>query len=100
MRNNQYGLIGQDNNPTGFTNKFLESRNHSNLFNEKYKDYSINTNELKQTNGNEYSNLLTNIIEDSKVSRIFFSMDNINHIKKLLCHIIKKRANYNNIETS
>jgi hypothetical protein len=94
MRNNQYGLIGQDNNPTGFTNNFLESRNYSNLFNEKYKDYSINTNELRATTGNEYSNILTNIIEDSKVSRIFFSMNNINHIKKLLCSIIKRRANY------
>jgi len=90
--NNNFGQIGQDNNPTGFTNNFLESRSYNNLFTHSYGDYKLNESKIQE--GQNYSNILSTIIQDTPVSKIFFSSNNINHLKYLLCRIIKQKNNY------
>jgi hypothetical protein len=89
-----FGLIGQNNNPTGFTNNWLTERSHENLFTTKYNDFNLFT-ENKNTMDHSFSkNIISNIIEKTRLSNIFFSMTNVNHIKYLLARIIKQRLNY------
>ena len=85
------GLIGQDNNPTGFTNTWLEERSHKNLFIKKYKDFSLFE---EDKNKNNATNIVSNMFENVPLSNVFFSDKNINHIKILLCNIIKNKNGY------
>ena len=89
-----FGLVGQDNNPTGFTNNWLTERSHENLFAKKYSDYELHTTNKNALNNTYSKNITNNIIENTPLSNYFFGITNINHIKVLLSKIIKQKTNY------
>jgi hypothetical protein len=91
-----FGSIGQDNNPTGFTNNWNIERSHENLFAYKYSDYSLYAPEETQVDlrFHNRSDVLGNIVESSPLSKLFFSSNNIKHLKYLLAKFIKQKTNY------
>ena len=88
----QFGKIGQNNNPTGFTNNWNESRSYQNLFIDKYNDYATSTNQNDVSNTNR--EVLTSCVERTPVSDLYFSERNINHMKYLLARLIKDQTKY------
>ena len=86
-----YGLVNQDNNATGFTNNWLESRSNLHFFDEKYSDFALydehRTGQDPYSNqyNNNYRDILKTQIVRSPVSDMFFSHVNMKHLKKLIC---------------
>ena len=86
-----YGSVNSNNNPSGFTNNWLESRSHTHLFDQKYGDFALY--EEHRTGNDVYSNQYNNTYRDilktlvtrSPVSDMFFSHVNMKHLKKLIC---------------
>jgi hypothetical protein len=88
-----YGQIGQNNNPVGFTNNWNTERSRENLFSHRYTDY---TNITNQTDSSHTSaEILTSTTERNPVSDMFFSERNINHLKVLLAKMLREKNGYN-----
>lgn len=88
----EYGQIGQNNNPVGFSNNWNTARSRQNLFSERYSDYTniVNQNDASHTS----AEVLTSNIEKNEVSNLFFSERNINHLKFLLAKMLREKNNY------
>jgi hypothetical protein len=85
-----YGTAFGNNDPQGFTNTFLESRDQSHFFDYSYKDY-----DLYDTNGQKntlYRDILKTKIERSKLSDTFLGDHNINYLKKVICDKIAQKS--------
>ena len=93
-----YAYVHGNNNPTGFTNNWLESRKNTHLFTEHYTDFALyDENRLGQNvysnNDNTmYRDIIKTMIERSPVSDMFFSHVNMNHVKNVICKTVYKRS--------
>lgn len=77
---------------SGFTNNWLTERSNKNLFRDKYSDFNF----YKEDNSNNitYRDILKTIQERCPVSDLFFSKLNLNHLKVLICRLVKSQAGY------
>lgn len=86
-----YGSVNSNNNPSGFTNNWLESRSNTHLFDQKYGDFALYEEHRKGNDvySNQYNNTYRDILKTqvvrSPVSDMFFSHVNMKHLKKLIC---------------
>ena len=89
----EYGQIGQNNNPIGFSNNWNTARSRQNLFSHKYSDFTniVNQNDSSHTS----AEILTSQMERNPVSDMFFSQRNINHLKFLLAKMLREKNSYN-----
>lgn len=90
MDDTLYAPAFAQNNPTGFTNNFLEARSHTHLFDQNYADYKLYE-ETGRPN-TLYRDLLKTRVERSPLSDAFFGDANINHLKKLICKQIYQQS--------
>lgn len=80
-----------DNNPKGFTNKFLEERSRAHFFDQKYSDFKLS--EATQGRPSTYhKEILKASVERSPLSDAFFSDANINYLKKTICKEIERHS--------
>lgn len=85
-----YASAFAENNPSGFSNNWLESRNNIHLFDQNYSDYK-----LYEDNGQQntiYRDLLKTRVERNPVSDAYFGDANINHLKKLICDQVYQQS--------
>jgi len=87
---NLYAPAFADNNPTGFTNNFLEARSQTHFFDQNYADYKLYE-ETGRPN-TIYRDILKSRVERSPLSDAFFGDANINHLKKLICKQIYQQS--------
>jgi len=91
MNQDSYSYLGQNTNPTGFTNNWLASRDRSQFFTQNYNDFQL----YEQQNNvpaKYYRDILKTSQERDDVSDMFFSEINIKHLKKLVCDIVYKQS--------
>ena len=90
MDDRLYAPAFADNNPTGFTNNFLESRRPIHYFDQKYDDYKL----YEDTNrpNTIYRDLLKSRVERSVLSDGFFGDSNIEQLKKLICNQVYQKS--------
>jgi tetrahydromethanopterin S-methyltransferase subunit B len=85
-------FLGQNTNNTGYTNHWLEERDHKKTFTQHYKDYKL-IEEAPTSCRNDIANdIIKNIQETNPLAQAFFSRDNINHLQDLIIQIIYKRS--------
>lgn len=97
-----FAYVGADNNPTGFTNNWLEARKSIHFYDQQYADFPLYEEHRKPigptVHGNydtPYNNSYRDIIktiERSPVSDMFFSHANIKNLKRLLCRSVYQRS--------
>lgn len=86
-----YAYLGQSNEPTGFTNNWLESRHSKHLFAQKYSDYKL----YEEPDGREnlsYRNILGHMYPRSVLSDMYFSGKNLKHLKKIICDTVREKS--------
>ena len=94
-----YGLANENNNPSGFTNKWLEARNNVHLFDQKYSDFALydehrsGASPYSNSYNNTYRDILKAQITRNPVSDMFFSHINMKHLKKLICKRVYQESN-------
>jgi hypothetical protein len=76
-------------NPTGFTNKWLEERNNSNLFKGNYADFSISSD---GGTAKGYTEIISKRFERSPTSDMFFAPLNVKHLKWLICKKVHEQS--------
>jgi len=87
-----FSYLGEEQRQTGFTNHFLESRDQRHFFDKVYKDFDLY--EKGPTgNMNVERDLLKGFQEAEPVSIMFFGERNVDHLKKLICHMVAKQSN-------
>lgn len=86
-----YAPAFADNNPTGFTNNFLEARSQSHFYDQNYADYKLYE-ETGRPN-TIYRDILKARVARSPLSDAFFGDANINHLKKLICRQVYQKSN-------
>ena len=87
-----FAYLGEEYRPTGFTNHFLEARDQRHFFDKVYKDFDLY--EKGPTgNMNTERDLLKGFQEAEPVSIMFFGERNVEHLKKLICHMVTKQSN-------
>ena len=98
MNPDRFAYLAEHNNPTGFTNNFLESRNNTHLFEESYGDFPTynehrnGPNVYSGTTNNSYRNVLKNTLERDTVSDMFFSHKNMQFLKTFICNMVYKQS--------
>lgn len=96
--NDNFAYINRDNNPTGFTNNWLEKRSDKHLFDSNYGDFALydehRTGRNVYTNvyNNSYRDIIKTMIERSPVSDMFFAHVNMKHLKKLICNTVRDKS--------
>ena len=94
-----YGLANENNNPSGFTNNWLEARNNVHFFDQKYTDFALydehrsGANPYSNSYNNTYRDILKAQITRNPVSDMFFSHVNMKHLKKLICKRVYQESN-------
>ena len=86
---NAAGDSCSDQNPTGFTNTWLENRANDKLFEEQYDDFP-----LYEQNGkaDSYRDIIKTMQVSGPVSDAYFSDTNIAHLKKLVCREVYRQS--------
>jgi hypothetical protein len=85
-----FAYIHDNNNATGFTNNWLESRRNVHLFDQHYSDFALYS---EQNDGGEnYHNITKSMVERNPVSDMFFSHNNMKHLKQLICDTVYQRS--------
>jgi hypothetical protein len=103
MSTDNYAYIGADNNPTGFTNNWLESRKATHFFDQAYSDFALYEEHRKPVGpgvhgnydtpyNNSYRDIIKNVVERNPVSDMFFSHKNTKHLKMLICRSIYQQS--------
>lgn len=102
MNFDNYAYLGADNNPTGFTNNWLESRSHSHFYDQVYSDYKLFEEDPRGpggqsgssggSSGGSYRDIVRTMIETNPVSDMFFSNNNVQHLKKIICRSIYQQS--------
>jgi hypothetical protein len=96
--NDNYAYVQGDNNPTGFSNNWLESRKNTHLFDEHYSDFALydehraGSNVYTNVDNTSYRDIVKTMVERSPVSDMFFSHTNMKHIKTVICNTVHKRS--------
>jgi hypothetical protein len=83
-----FAYLGSDNNATGFTNNWLESRKQTHFFDQRYADYDL----YSEQKGESYRDVVRTAVERNPVSDMFFSYKNIKHLKWLICQSIYQKS--------
>jgi hypothetical protein len=91
VKNDMYSYLGSRPQPTGFTNKFLESRDQSHFFDVVYKDFDLF--EKNPGRQNIEREMLKGYQEAEPVSIAFFSAENVANLKILVCNVVAKQTN-------
>lgn len=89
--NSSYSYIGEDNNPTGFTNNWLESRKNIHLFDQNYDDFPLYAENTKSGN-TSYRDILGAQLQRSELSDMFFGNSNLQHLKRLICDQVYQKS--------
>ena len=103
--------LGADNNPTGFTNNWLESRKPTHFFDQRDADFPMYEEPHQPLTGGSSSgmesgahgnydttyntisrDILKGMVERSPVSDMFFSHANLKHLKRLVCRSIYQQS--------
>ena len=98
MATNNFAYVGDNNNHTGFTNNWLESRKNTHFFEQNYNDFALydehrgGANVYSGVINNSYRDVLKTVTERDTVSDMYFSQRNIQHLKKLICDTITKQS--------
>lgn len=103
MNEPNYAYLGADNNPTGFTNNWLESRKQIHFFDQRYNDFALYDEHRKPVGpavhgnydtpyNNTYRDIIKTMVERSPVSDMFFSHRNMKHLKVLICRSIYQQS--------
>lgn len=103
MNEDNYAYIGAYNNPTGFTNNWLESRKATHFFDQAYPDFALYEEHRKPVGpnvqgnydtfyNNSHRDIIKTLVERNPVSDMFFSHQNMKHLKKLICHSIYQKS--------
>lgn len=103
MSDDNYAYIGADNNPTGFTNNWLEARKPTHYFDQTYTDFAFYEEHRQPAGGavhgnydtpynNSYRDIVKTMVERSPVSDKFFSHRNMKHLKMLICRSIYQQS--------
>jgi hypothetical protein len=95
-----FAYLGQPMNPTGFTNNWLAERNSIHLFSQNYRDFPLyeeyrrgdGSNAYDTLYDNSYRDILKTQVERTPLSDAYFGMDNIRHLKKVICDTIYKQS--------
>lgn len=93
-----YSFLSQSDNPTGFTNNWLESRKETHFFSQNYSDFPLYSEPRKGPNAysEQYNDIYRDIVktevERNPVSDFFFSHKNMKHLKWLICETVRKRS--------
>lgn len=87
-----YAYINGDNNPTGFTNNWLESRRNTHLFDQNYSDFNVSDERCAGGRAPMYRDIVKTIVEPGPVSDRFFSHKNMQHLKKVICSTVDKNS--------
>lgn len=85
-------FIDSYNNPTGFSNNWLESRKPEHFFDQRYPDFQLYQESNVDARG--YATTLVGIIERSQLSDTFFSEKNINLLKVALAKTIERSSGF------
>ena len=107
----QYAYINADNNPTGFTNNWLEARKPTHYFDQTYADFplydehrqgnaqesgSVSCNETQNAYSNSYNNsyrdIVKTMVERTPLSDMYFSHKNMKHLKNLICRTVYQNS--------
>lgn len=98
-----FAYIGADNNPTGFTNNWLEARKSTHFFDQRYADFPLYEEPRRPVsdtvhgnydtpNNSTYRDITKTMIERTPVGDMFFSHANMKHLKYLICRSIYQRS--------
>lgn len=93
-----YSYINGDNNPTGFTNNWLEARSGNQLFSQNYSDYAMydehrtGANVYSNVENNSYRDIIKTISANGPVSEMFFGHVNMKHLKKVICDVVYRQS--------
>jgi len=94
-----FAYLGESKDTTGFTNNWLNSRDQSHFFEQRYKDFPL-YDEPRRPQAQQYStdddtlyrDILKGIVERSPLSDAYFSFKNIQQLKVAICNIIAKQS--------
>ena len=78
--------------PSGFTNNWLNSRHNDKLFSVHYPDYKLYQQDTEDDTN--YKTILGTIQERSSLNDAFFGRNNMNHLKKLIADQVYKKSGY------
>ena len=78
--------------PSGFTNNWLNSRHNDKLFSVHYPDYKLYKEDT--SDNTNYKTILGTIQERSQLNDTFFGKNNMNHLKNLLADQVYKKSGY------
>ena len=96
-----FAYVNEDNNPTGFTNNWLESRKMIHTFDDHYGDFPMYEEPQGQGQGldvynqpynTSYRDITKTIVERSPVSDMFLSHNNVKHLKGLICSTVYRQS--------
>jgi hypothetical protein len=98
-----YSYLGADTNPTGFTNNWLESRKATHYFDHAYADFALYEEHrappAQGVNGNydtpyndSYRDIVKTMVERTPLSDMFFSHENMKHLKVIICRSIYQQS--------
>lgn len=90
MSYDNFAYIAADHNPTGFTNNWLESRKPEHYFDQNYSDFKLY--DEPRAGNNSYRDIIKTMVERSPVGDLFFSEQNMRHLKNLICKSIYKQS--------
>lgn len=85
-------FIDSYNNPSGFTNNWLESRKPEHFFDQRYPDFPLYQENNIDPRG--YATILKGTIERSELSDTFFGEKNIKVLKEALAKTIERSAGF------
>ena len=78
--------------PSGFTNNWLNSRHNDKLFSVHYPDYKLYQQDSEEDTN--YKTILGTIQERSTLNDAFFGRNNMNHLKNLIADQVYKKSGY------
>jgi hypothetical protein len=93
-----FAYINANNEPSGFTNNWLESRDNVHLFDQNYGDFALydehrsGSNVYTGVDNTSHRDILKAMVERSPVSDMYFSHDNMKHLKKVICDTVYQRS--------
>jgi hypothetical protein len=89
-----FAYLGENHNPTGFTNNWLEARDNNKLFTQNYMDFPLSGQQTPndETGAGLYRDILKNQVARTPLSDAFFSMRNIEHLKHFICEQVFKAS--------
>lgn len=96
--NDNFAYVHADNNPTGFTNNWLESRDNLHFFDQHYRDFALHDDHrsgegIYSTMNNTLArDIVKTMVERSPVSDMFFADVNMKHLKKVICDTVYQRS--------